>query len=373
MKKQTLALWALALGLLTSCSSSKRPDLGDGLFAEINTSMGTVIFALEQEKTPVTVASFVSLAEGDNPYVSETYKNKKFYDGLTFHRVALLGANFIIQGGDPEGTGMGGPGYQFKDEIDATLSHNDKGILSMANAGAGTNGSQFFITAGETAFLDGRHTVFGKAVEGLAVIDSMALVKRDPSDKPVSPLVLKSVVIHRNGKAAKSFDAVTVLKNYFDGIKEQEAALQKAKEALSAEFKSQKSSALVTDSGLGVVVLQEGEGPVPTEGSFAKVLYAGYFEDGGVFDTNMEDIATKFGTFDAQRKEMGGYNAIPMPYSQDARLISGFKEALLRMKVGDKIRVFVPPHLGYGEAGAGNVIPPSANLVFDLEITGVEK
>ena len=118
MKKQTLALWALAIGLLTSCSSSKRPDLGDGLFAEINTSMGTVIFALEQEKTPVTVASFVSLAEGDNPYVSETYKNKKFYDGLTFHRVALLGANFIIQGGDPEGTGMGGPGYQFKDEID---------------------------------------------------------------------------------------------------------------------------------------------------------------------------------------------------------------------------------------------------------------
>ena len=92
-----------------------------------------------------------------------------------------------------------------------------------------------------------------------------------------------------------------------------------------------------------------------------------------MFDTNMEDIATKFGTFDAQRKEMGGYNAIPMPYSQDARLISGFKEALLRMKVGDKIRVFVPPHLGYGEAGAGNVIPPSANLVFDLEITGVEK
>ena len=234
MKKQTLALWALAIGLLTSCSSSKRPDLGDGLFAEINTSMGTVIFALEQEKTPVTVASFVSLAEGENPYVSEEHKNKKFYYGLSFHRVALLGANFIIQGGDPEGTGMGGPGYQFKDEIDATLSHNDKGILSMANAGAGTNGSQFFITAGETAFLDGRHTVFGKAVEGLEVIDSMALVKRDHSDRPISPLVLKSVVIHRNGKSAKSFDAVSVLKKYFDYIKAQEAAVSKAKETLSA-------------------------------------------------------------------------------------------------------------------------------------------
>jgi peptidyl-prolyl cis-trans isomerase A (cyclophilin A) len=213
MKKQTLALWALAIGLLTSCSSSKRPDLGDGLFAEINTSMGTVIFALEQEKTPVTVASFVSLAEGDNPYVSETYKNKKFYDGLTFHRVALLGANFIIQGGDPEGTGMGGPGYQFKDEIDATLSHNDKGILSMANAGAGTNGSQFFITHVATPWLDGNYNIFGNVIMGQEVVTAIGNTPRGQADKPKTPVYMTKVQIIRIGDKAKKFDANDTFKS----------------------------------------------------------------------------------------------------------------------------------------------------------------
>lgn len=169
----------------------------DGLFAEIKTSKGTILLALEFQKTPVTVANFVSLAEGKNSFVTENLKKKPFYNGLKFHRVI---ANFMIQGGDPEGTGAGGPGYKFTDEI-TDLMHDGPGILSMANAGAGTNGSQFFITHKETAWLDGKHTVFGHVVEGQDVVDKIA---QDD--------VIESVTIIRNGKEAKKFKAEKSLK-----------------------------------------------------------------------------------------------------------------------------------------------------------------
>jgi peptidylprolyl isomerase len=168
----------------------------EGLFAKIKTTKGTITIRLEHEKAPMTVANFVGLAEGK---VKNTAKPEgtPYYDGLSFHRVI---ADFMIQGGDPTGTGAGGPGYAFADEIHPDLKHNRAGTLSMANSGPATNGSQFFITHKETAWLDGRHTVFGYVTEGQEVVN--AIVQGDK---------MESITIERIGKEAKKWDAMKVL------------------------------------------------------------------------------------------------------------------------------------------------------------------
>ena len=165
MKKVYLFILTITVAL-ASCKSFQYNDLGDGLYADIKTNKGDIIVRLEHEKTPITVASFVSLAEGKNPFVDNKYKDKPYYDGIIFHRIIK---DFMIQGGDPTGTGTGSPGYNFKDEINDALVHDKKGILSMANSGPATNGSQFFITHKATPFLNGKHTVFGEVVEGLNI------------------------------------------------------------------------------------------------------------------------------------------------------------------------------------------------------------
>ena len=177
--------------IIIACGEN-HSNLGEGLFADLSTSKGEIVLKLEMDKTPVTVANFVSLAEGKNNKVSDEFKGKKYYDGLVFHRVI---SDFMIQGGDPTATGSGGPGYQFDDEF-TDLKHNESGILSMANAGPGTNGSQFFITHKKTPWLDGKHTVFGKVIEGQSVVDS--IVQNDTIFK---------VKIIRKGSNAKNFDA----------------------------------------------------------------------------------------------------------------------------------------------------------------------
>lgn len=178
---------------------------GEGLFATLTTTKGKIVCQLEFEKTPMTVANFVGLAEGK---VTNTAKasGQPYFDGIVFHRVI---PNFMVQCGDPTGTGMGGPGYMFPDEIDATLKHTGPGILSMANAGPGTNGSQFFITHVKTDWLDGKHTVFGHVTEGQDVVNAIA-----QGDK------IETLRITRVGKAAEAFDAVKVLANYKDKFKQ---------------------------------------------------------------------------------------------------------------------------------------------------------
>ena len=380
MKKTFLFLLTLSMAL-SSCKSSKYADLGDGLFADIQTTKGDIVVKLEDEKTPITVANFVSLAEGKNPFVNEEFKGKKYYDGVIFHRVIK---DFMIQGGDPTGTGSGGPGYKFKDEFNDSLTHYKAGILSMANAGPGTNGSQFFITHKETPFLNGRHTVFGEVVIGMDVVDSIANVATSQApqkDRPEVDVVMNTVEIIRNGKAARKFDAVQIMTDYFNAEKKRLADEEKENKARKAAYDkmmpefvaslaADKKKAKSLPSGLQLLKLVEGSGESPVIGQKVKVMYAGYLEDGSLFDSNYEEVAKKFMKYDERRKAGGGYEAVPMPFSPDAGLIPGFKEGLLTMKVGDKVRLFIPPHLGYGEQGGGP-IPPNANLIFDLEITGI--
>ena len=366
MKKIIVGLGALAI-LLSGCKAGKYTDLGDGIFADIQTTRGDIVVKLYHDATPVTVANFVSLAEGNSPFVEERFKDKKYYDGLKFHRVIK---DFMLQGGDPEGTGRGNPGYKFKDEFVDSLKHAKKGLLSMANSGPKTNGSQFFITHKPTPWLDGKHTVFGEVVQGLDVVDSIANVKTVPQDKPEVDVVMNKVEIIRNGKEAKKFDAVEIMSGYFEEEEKVIAAMKQMKEALAAEFEGQMSEAEQLDSGLKVFSIHKGTGEQPKTGQNVLVNYAGYFTNGDLFDSNIEEIATKYNQLNPGRRDQGGYQPVPMLYSPEAKLVPGFREGLQTMKVGDKVRLFIPSHLGYGDRDYGP-IPGGSTLVFDLEITGI--
>jgi len=369
--KRILAYPIMFLLLFTACKSSKYADLGDGVFADIQTTKGDIVIKLYHDATPVTVANFVSLAEGNSPFVTDSLKEKKYYDGLIFHRVMK---DFMIQGGDPLGVGRGGPGYQFKDEFVDTLLHSRKGIVSMANPGPpNTNGSQFFITHKETPWLNGKHSIFGEVVKGMEVLDTIANVPVAPPNKPIEDVVMNKVEIIRNGKEAKQFDAVGVMGDYFKEVEEKEAALLKTKTDFLAEAQKQKEVAEKTASGLMIYKLNEGTGEKPKVGQYVMVNYAGWIaNDGTIVDTSVGEIAKKFGSY-AQIYQMhrGSFEPSRMLYSPEARLIAGFKEGLQTMRVGDKVRLFIPPHIGYGEYGSPPVIPANADLIFDLELVSI--
>ena len=368
MKKIVFLFLSLTSLLLVSCGENY-DRLGDGIFGVIKTGKGEIIVSLEYNKTPITVANFILLAEGKNKHVTlESKKGVPFYDGLKFHRVE---ANFMIQGGDPNGDGTGGPGYNFMDEI-TDLSHEGPGTLSMANAGPGTNGSQFFITHVETKFLDGRHTVFGKVKEGQEIVN--AIVKDD---------VIESIIIVRNGEAAKKFDALKVfddrLKTEAENRKKMEAEEAIKKEAFLAEFKevidtklgffeTQKKAAQKTASGLQYAIYEKGKGKKPANGSTVYVHYAGFFESGELFDSSKEDVSKAFGKFDQNRADAKAYTPFPFQYGNKTGLIPGFLEGLENLNFGDKAILFIPSQLGYGEAGAGGIIPPNSNLIFEIEL-----
>ena len=336
MKKLKFIITLIFATVLFSCNESHE-KLVDGIYANIKTSKGTIILKLEFEKTPITVANFITLAEGKNIFVEEQYKGKPFYDGLKFHRVI---PDFMIQGGDPLGTGEGNPGYKFKDEFHPDLKHNKKGILSMANAGPGTNGSQFFITHIATPWLDGNHTVFGKVIEGQDVVDAIA---QDDT--------LDSLEILRVGTEAEKFNAIEAFRT-FEGSREQRLAEENA--AANAELDKLATGFEKTESGLRYQIIQKGDGVKAEKGKTVSVHYKGQLADGTVFDSSYK------------RNQ-------PIDFPLGAgQVIQGWDEGVQLLKVGDKARFVIPSDLGYGAQGAGGVIPPNATLIFDVELMDVK-
>lgn len=314
-------------------------QLKDGLYAKFITAKGDIICVLEFEKTPLTVANFVGLAEGTKELGGGAgKKGTRFYDNLTFHRVI---PDFMIQGGCPLGTGTGGPGYTFPDEIDPTLKHSGPGILSMANAGPGTNGSQFFITHIATPWLDGKHTVFGHVVEGQDVVN-----KIQGNDK------LKSVEIIRVGAKAATFQTDQAAFDALLASMDKRASEKElgAMEAQVKEIKQRWPEAITTPSGLQYIVTQKGNGTeTPSAGTTVKAHYTGKLLDGTKFDSSLD------------RGE-----PISFPVGQ-GRVIKGWDEAFLTMTKGEKRVLIIPAALGYGPSGRGP-IPPNATLVFDVEL-----
>jgi len=355
--------------ILVSCKPTKYTDLDDGLYADLETNKGAILLKLEFEKTPITVANFVSLAEGENSVVPDSLKRKPYYNGIVFHRVIN---DFMCQGGDPTGTGSGDPGYKFKDEFpkdengDLLLKHDKPGILSMANSGPNTNGSQFFITHKATPWLDGKHTVFGNVVKGQAVVDS--IVQND---------TIKTVEIIKVGKAAKKFKAAqefsTFYSEYQKELIEKEKKAQEAADEMLVYFNENLEKATELPSGLKIVITNTKNGELPQRGVDVMVNYAGYFADGKLFDTSYKTVAKKFGVYNKTRDEGNGYAPFKTVCGPEARLIPGFREGLLQLKVGDKALLFIPSHLGYGPQGAGNVIPPNSDLVFEIELVEIAK
>ncbi len=368
MKFKIALLMLLAFTAGQSQTKTAAKASGDGIFAELQTNKGKIVVELEYQKTPVTVANFISLAEGTNTIVDQKYKGKPFFDGLKFHRVI---ANFMIQGGDPLGTGAGDPGYKFKDEI-TDLKHDRGGILSMANSGPATNGSQFFITHKETNWLDGKHTVFGHVTSGMDIVNSIA--QND---------VIEKVTIIRKGADAKKFDASKVFATYY-ATKSDEQKREAAREAEEKRINEEKMAvakknnvaymakvkdgAVKTESGLEYKIVSKGKGVKPAEGAKIFVHYAGYLEDGTLFDSSYEEVNIAYGTYDKSRAAQNGYMPFPFTAGSKSGLIAGFLETLNQMSIGDKAVAFIPASLGYGERGAGDVIPPNTNLIFEIEL-----
>ncbi len=310
----------------------------DGLFAEIDSTKGTILLQLEHEKTPITSANFIGLAEGVLGKKEKSISDGAgFYDGLLFHRVI---PDFMIQGGCPLGTGTGGPGYTFPDEFDKNLRHDGPGVLSMANSGSDTNGSQFFITHLATPWLDDKHTVFGKVVEGQDVVNSI-----QQGDK------INSISIIRNGRKAEDF---VVTHEIFENLlkNKREDAIRKSKKVnqlVATEILNRWPDAVVTQSGLRYEILSQGKGSnSPAYGSNVTVHYSGTLLNGKEFDSSY-------------RRGQPAVFAV-------GQVIEGWNEALQTMKKGEKRILIIPPDLGYGKRGYPGVIPPDSHLVFEVEL-----
>lgn len=309
-------------------------ELKDGIYAKINTDKGDILLELEYKRCPMTVCNFVGLAEGT---LNRKEKGKPFYDGLKFHRVIN---DFMIQGGCPRGDGTGGPGYKFPDEFHPELKHTGSGILSMANAGPGTNGSQFFITHVETPWLDGKHTVFGHVVEGQDVVNKIA-----QNDK------INSVKIIRVGEDAEKFDASE--ENFEKLVSESQKRAAELRAAahkkVEEEIERRYPDAIKTNTGLRYIVLKEGTGTdTPKYGRPVTVHYQGQLLNGKIFDSSLI------------RREPAVFAV--------GQVIEGWNEALMTMKKGEKRTLIIPPDLGYGDYGYPGVIPPDSYLIFDVEL-----
>lgn len=329
-----LALFILFF-MVESCSYSYQ-DLPAGLYAEFKTSKGNILVELEYEKAPLTVCNFIALSEGT---MDKANKSGSFYDGLKFHRVI---ADFMIQGGDPQGNGTGGPGYRFFDEFDSSLQFDGPGILAMANSGPNTNGSQFFITHVETPWLNNKHTIFGHVIEGQSVVDKIA-----QGD------TIKSVEIIRQGAVAEAFVATQA--SFDQLMKDVELAIEKEKEeaeqAVISEIEYKWPNAVTDSNGIRYIIKVEGTGVKPEAGIPVTAHYQGSFLDGNVFDSS-------YNRGEPFEFVLGRGNVIP-----------GWDLSLQDMRKGEKRLIILPPELAYGERGAGGgIIPPNTWLVFEVEL-----
>jgi len=307
----------------------------DGIYAKIKTEKGEILINLTYKLTPGTVGNFVALAEGTLENEARP-QGTPYYDGLKFHRVI---PDFMVQGGDPLGTGTGGPGYNFDDEFHPELSHDAPGVLSMANSGPGSNGSQFFITHIETPWLDNKHSIFGNVVEGMDVVNTI-----EQGDT-------MNVEIIRVGDEAKKWNAIETFRQFTGAKAEREVTAKKAQDEMMGKLSEGFEE---TESGLRYKIIQKGDGATPEKGQTVAVHYKGMFADGGVFDDSYKRGAP-----------------IEFPVGM-GNVIPGWDEGILLLKVGDKARFVIPSNLAYGEAGAGGVIPPNATLVFDVELMEVK-
>jgi len=307
----------------------------NGLYAIVETSKGNITLNLEFEKTPATVGNFVALCEGEMKNSSKNL-GVPYYNNMKFHRVIN---DFMIQGGCPSGTGTGNPGYKFDDEFHPELKHDKAGILSMANAGPGTNGSQFFITHVPTSWLDNKHTVFGSVLDGMDIVNSI-----EQGDEIIA------IKISRIGDKANSFNALKSFNNF------NESAIQREKEIKENNLKNLNDISKgfeITNSGLRYKITDKGNGDSAIVGKNVKVHYKGQLIDGTVFDSSFK------------RNE-------PIEFTLGiGQVIKGWDEGLALLSEGDKARFIVPSDLAYGEAGAGGGIPPNANLIFDVELVSV--
>jgi peptidylprolyl isomerase len=332
----------LALNVIDTADAQQ---LGDGLFARIATNRGDIIVRLEYQRAPLTVCNFIALAEGS----MNVARGRRYYDGLGFHRV-ISRANgdsedFMIQGGCPLGNGRGGPGYSFPDEFNPALKHDRPGVLSMANAGPGTNGSQFFITIVPTPHLDGRHTVFGYVVQGQNVVNSIRQGDR-----------IERVTIIRNGQAANAFRAD---QDSFDRLRRQAEAeiagrAQVQRSADIAKINSEYPNSTLTSSGIYYIIQNQGTGGKPAPGRNVRVSYTGRLLSGTVFD----------------RSDLRGG---PLEFQVGTgRVIPGLDETVLDMRLGEKRLVIIPPELAYKDQEVGNgIIPANSFLVFEMELVSI--
>ena len=308
----------------------------NGLFATLSTSKGEIKIELEFEKTPGTVGNFVGLSLG---LISNSIKplGEAYYNGLKFHRVIN---DFMIQAGCPLGTGTGDPGYKFDDEFHNELKHDRPGVISMANAGPSTNGSQFFITHVETPWLDNKHTVFGNVIDGMDVVNSIS-----QNDEIIS------VKINAVGDKAKAFDAA---KAFEDFNKSKADRIKKEKENELKILKDLSKGFSKTSSGLLYKFEKENNSHKPSNGNKVKVHYKGMLLDGTVFDSSFK------------RNQ-------PIEFTLGVgQVIKGWDEGISLLGIGDKASFIIPSDLAYGAAGAGGVIPPNATLVFEVELISAE-
>ena len=332
--KKLIYLFSCLLLLNYGCKSNEK--LKDGMYAKIKTNKGEVMLTLSYDKAPLTVANFIGLAEGS---IVDSNKEGPFYDGLKFHRVIN---DFMVQGGCPLGTGTGDPGYSFADEFHDDLKHDGPGVLSMANSGPNTNGSQFFITHKETPWLDGKHSVFGRVSDA----ESLAIVNTIEKDD-----FIEKIEIIRVGKEAKKFNAVDVFSKKKAEMAEEEKV---KKEEMNKQLEKISADANVTDSGLRYIMLEEGSGDAPEVGDNVSVHYAGFLLDGTKFDASYD------------RGE-----PITFPLGQ-GRVIKGWDEGISLLKVGGKAKFIIPPDLGYGDRAMGP-IPANSSLIFEVELVDIVK